>query len=334
MQSKLFFLLFFIFIFSLTFSSTNYKKRKRETKNNILNPSDINAQENYSLLEMPNNVFSYIFSYLSLFELEFESHFKCTCSKFYQLYEKFLREEKNLLKQCLTNKTKFLENINYTRVYFDFFEKRKWGYCEYTPSRIEYANVDCFSEDLILFPKSIRQIIWFTFREIEYKYVLLKNGHLSILKKREKEKSFVFTSLERDFFQKKTNGLGKRDTEPFEIHSFENIRWIEIQGWRQGEYHVYLHKTENFIQYIGNDMDNTLAVSEPCHQDSPTVLLKNISGYCACQLKYGRVTMCEFKKNDDGIYTEIKGFASVRNVKKIKSKDFEHYAQDVEFILN
>jgi len=331
MQSKLFFLLFFIFIFSLTFSSTNYKKRKRETKNNILNPSDINAQENYSLLEMPNNVFSYIFSYLSLFELEFESHFKCTCSKFYQLYEKFLREEKNLLKQCLTNKTKFLENINYTRVYFDFFEKRKWGYCEYTPSRIEYANVDCFSEDLILFPKSIRQIIWFTFLEIEYKYVLFKNGHLLILKKLEKQKSFVFTSLENDF-QKKMNGPDYVDTEqPFKINSFENVRWIEIQGTCQGEYHVYLHKTENFIQYIGNYMNKTLAVSEPWRADPPHVFLKNLSGYLS-QL-YGRVTLTEFKKFN-GIYSEIKNFAFAMNVKKIKSKDFEDYAKDVQFILN
>jgi len=369
MQSKLVFLLF-IFIFSLTFSSTDdYKKRKRKTKNNILNPPDLNTQDDsqntvppstnnvqrsntifedllkkqniknsiiapsdlvHTLFEIPNNVFNqYIFSYLSLFELEL--HFKCTCTKFYQLYEKFLREEKNLLKECLTNKTKFLENINHnTRAYFDFFEKRQWG-CKYTPSRVEYANVDCFSEDLILFPKSIRQIIWFTFREIEYKYVLFKNGHLLILKKLEKQKSFVFTSLENDF-QKKMNGPDYVDTEqPFKINSFENVRWIEIQGTCQGEYHVYLHKTENFIQYIGNYMNKTLAVCEPWRTDPPHVFLKNLSGYLS-QL-YGRVTLTEFKKFN-GIYSEIKNFAFAMNVKKIESKDFEHYAKDVQFILN
>jgi len=164
MKSKLFIFLCFIFIIFFTFSSKD-KKRKRNTEKKILNPPDKNIQKDYSqttfqslvpnttniptsninqfdllkpqnversivingllnnLLEIPN-LFRYIFAYLSLFDIELS--FKCTSSKFYHLYEKYLQEEKLLLKQHLMNKTIFLENINYTRVFFDVFEKRLW----------------------------------------------------------------------------------------------------------------------------------------------------------------------------------------------------------------
>ena len=48
------------------------------------------------LLEIPN-VFRYIFAYLSFFELEF--NFKYISTTFYDLYVKFLQEEKCLLKE-------------------------------------------------------------------------------------------------------------------------------------------------------------------------------------------------------------------------------------------
>jgi hypothetical protein len=128
-SKKLFVLLFCFFIFTLTFSS-NYKKRKRRAENIILNPQNDNTEEVYSeiitfqpvtlkshlprsntfllktknvenftipfevlnkLLEIPN-VFRYIFPYLSLFELEL--NFKCISTSLYELYEKFLQEEK------------------------------------------------------------------------------------------------------------------------------------------------------------------------------------------------------------------------------------------------
>jgi len=103
-----------------------------------------------------SNLFRFIFPYLSLFELEL--NFKCTSKTFYHLYEKFLQEEKTFLQSCLTNEAKFLKNIKHTRQYFDFFEKRLWNH----PERIEYVNVDSYSEHLILLPKSIRQIVSFT----------------------------------------------------------------------------------------------------------------------------------------------------------------------------
>ena len=364
MHSRLLFLLFsFIFIFSLTFSSNYYKKRKRRTKKNIVNPQDPNAQDNCfqikfqpsdnfqvsniifsdllktqnlknstvssdllsnKLLNIPN-IFRYIFAYLSLFELEL--NFKSTSTSFYHLYAKFLKEEKTLLQECLKNKTKFLENINCPREYFDFFEKRQWN----DPSRVEYANVDCFSEDLILFPKSIRQIICSTFQGIEYKYVLFKNGHLSILKKLTSKEYFVFTSLETDF--------KNFDDQPFnKANSFqENVRWIEIQGCYgcldnlPYLYRVYLHKFDNFIQHFWNSHDfKKTIVSETYREPFPTLFLKNLSGYL-----YGDefVDLWKFEKHDNGIYMERITQNFKTNVKKIKSQDFEHYVEDVPFIF-
>jgi hypothetical protein len=355
MQSTLFFLLFFI---SLTFC-TNYKKRKRLIKNNILNPGNGNTQKDFSqisaqtrstsnlqisitdLLKTQNkenftdllnkllqtkNIFHYIFAYLSLFELEF--NFKSISKSFYHLYTNFLQKEKILLKELhLKNKTKFMENINCTRDYFDFFEKRQWD----DPSRVKHANVDYFSEDLVLFPKSIRQIICFTFQEIEYKYVLFKTGHLSILKKLNKGEYFISTSLEKDF--------GCFDDligfPPSKIPSFqENVRWIEIQGFWGNYlgYHVCLHKTNNFEQYIWNAQHfDTIFISDSFRNREPKLLLKNISGYLIHGDEF--VNLWQFKKQNDGIYktTLIQGFKT--NVKEIKSYDFQHHAEDVPFIF-
>jgi len=372
MQSKLFLLLFFLCIISLTFSSNN-QKRKRQTENNILNPQDENTQGNYSqityqtvppsannlqidniifydllkpqnveiftipsnllnkILKIEKNIFRYIFAYLSFFEIEF--NFKYISTTFYKLYVKFLQEEKLLLKEHLTNKTKFLENINCERVYFDFFETRHW----IKPSRIEYVNVDCFCEHLILFPKSIRQIIWFTFEEIEYKYVLFKNGHLSILKKvTDKKGYFVFTSVDNhDFqnFESYINGYNYKK-EPLKIYSFqENVRFIEFQTHSASPLIFIIHKTGNLSQSIWHIQGlKKIYIFKPGREFSLKCYLKNISGYLVKQID-NFVSLFEFKKQNNGIYTKIITHGFKTNVKEIKSKDFEHYAADVPFIF-
>jgi len=364
MQSKLFILLCFIFIIFFTFSSTQDKKRKRKPENNILNPQQENMQEDYSqtifpsvvpntkniptsrtnlfdllkpqnierstvvhsllnnILEIPN-VFRYIFAYLSLFDIELS--FKFTSTKFHHLYEKFSQEEKLLLKERLTNKTKFLENINCTRVYFDFFEKRHWN----NPTRIEYVNVDSFSEDLVLFPKSIRQIICFKVQEIDYKYVLFKNRHLSILNKLNNNGPFVFT--ENDVVYK--NMLCNEA-----LHSFQdNIQWVEIQSYpvdytSPSHTYVFLHKTDNFTQCISHQKDHpkTMFISDPFREPNSKLLLKNFSGFLHGD-EY--VNLWRFEKQSNGIYKMKLDHGFQKNVKKIKSKDFEHYAEEVLFIF-
>jgi len=92
--------------------SFDFLKRREGRRYTI--PSDLLNK----LLEN-SNVFRFIFSYLSLFELEL--NFKYTSKTFYHLYEKILQEEKILLQSYLINEKLFLENINYTRQYFDFF---------------------------------------------------------------------------------------------------------------------------------------------------------------------------------------------------------------------
>jgi len=367
MQSKLFVLLFFIFYFSqITFSSNDKnKKRKRQANNNMLNPQDQNTPNDCSqitfqsvspstdnlsisnaiisnslktkneemsfvpsdllnnLLKIPN-LFRYIFPYLSLFEVEFS--FKCISTTFYELYEEFLREEKLLLKEHLNNKTKFLENINCKRVYFDFFEKRYW----ISPTRSEYANVDSFSRDLVLFPKSIRQIICFTVQEIDYKYVLLKNGHLSIFKKLKHEGLFVFISLEKDCenYESHLNPHTHKN-KPVGLHLFqENVRYIEFPASFHLGFYVLLHKNDNFTQDIFHlKYDEKIIIIKPHRQSYSMLFLKNISGYMHHTDKF--TNLYRFEKQDNGIYTQRFTSGFKKHVKEIESKDFEHYAEDV-----
>jgi len=356
MKSKLFIFLCFIFIIFFTFSSKD-KKRKRNTEKKILNPPDKNIQKDYSqttlqslvpnttniltsninqfdllkpqnversivingllnnLLEIPN-LFRYIFAYLSLFDIELR--FKCTSSKFYHLYEKYLQEEKLLLKQHLMNKTIFLENINCTRVFFDVFEKRLWK----NPDRsIEYVNVDSFSEDLVLFPKSIRQIIWLPVHEIEYKYVLFKDGHLSILKQLNNNGPFVFA--ENDVVDKNTPYSFQENIRCLTIDNLDNY-WVGVLNS-----YIDLHKTDNFTQHISHQKDH-LRISEPFREPSSKLFLKNFSGYL-----HGDefVNLLRFEKQNNGIYTMELDGGFKTNVKEIKSKDFEHYAEEVLFIF-
>jgi len=244
-----------------------------------------------------------------------------------------LQKEKNLLKEHLKNEMYFLENINHTREYYDFFEKRKW----INPNRIEYANVDCFSENLFLFPKGIRQIICFTLKKIEYQYVVFKNGHLSILKKQKEEKYLSFTSFENDFQHFEHNIRFDYINQSLKFFSFQHsVRWIEFYNYlRDGsEYHIYLHKTDNFKQHIGHYHDHEkICISEPFHDQFPLrFLLKNISGFLFfCSYDAKTVSLIQFEKYNQGIYREHFTQIFQTNVKAIQSKEFEHYADDVIF---
>jgi len=290
----------------------------------------------YQLLNLTPSIFSIIFSYLSLFELEL--HFVHVASQLYQLYETYLEKEKFLLnKENLNNKQNFCANINHPREYFDFFEKRHWS----KPERIEYANVDSFSKNLILFPKSIRQIICFTFNKIKFKYILFKNGDLSILKKLETEEKFVLTSLENDF-----------DFKSLILYPFSNnIRWVEFvdeisickltttQTQQQiTVVRIILHKTENLYQEIEHKTSHQkIIIYKPISQERILlVFFKNLTGFLKLYKDNGLVKRTRFEISNK---TYKKGFAYefMENVKKIKSNDFEHYihmAKEIEFVLN
>jgi len=223
-------------------------------------------------------------------------------------------------------------NIKCTRVYFDFFERRRWSKSE----RIEYANVDYFSEDLVLLPKSIRQIICFTFNKIEYKYVLFKNENLSILKKLNKEGKFVFTSLENDFKNFDCWVDRHYRTKHFTTHTLEeNIRHIQIACLiftkEIVRVDVMLCKNNHFKQYISHIQNHAKINIYQSFGDYPRVFLKNFSGYLS--LVDGFVTLWRFKKQDNGIYISTYTNDFKLNVKAIKSKDFEHDAEDVSFIF-
>ena len=312
--------------------------KTRETENpnipvDLLNTHEDAESSNGSceLLNIKPHLFRYIFAYLSFFELEF--NFKCVSTKIYNLYENFLQEEKNLLtKEHLSNKVSFLANLNYLRVYFDFFEKRVWTW----PDRIEYANVDSFSKNLILFPKIIRQIVCFQFNKIEYKYVLFKDGHLSIFKKLNKEENFVFTSLENDFANFDSHSSTSFDKK-YKLHSFqENIRWMEFHDISY-EYHctyfkigVNLHKTNNFKQTIVHDeFFQKILICALSHKEGQKVFLKDITGFLQLE-DNGTVTLFRLVKQKNEINSLRKLSNFMMNVKEIKSNDFEHYANNFQ----
>ena len=308
---------------------SNLSKRKDKISFDLLKTQEKkNSSVSSDLLNnllKNSNVFRFIFLYLSLFELEF--NFKCTSKTFYHLYVKILQEEKTFLELCLKNEKVFLENINYTRQYFDFFEKRLWN----DPERIEYANVDSFFKNLTLLPKSIRQIICFKFGKIQYKYVLFQNGHLSILKQN-MHGNFVFTSLNKDF--EKFYLCHKS----FRLNSFQkNCRFLDVRefcGVGGRKICVHLYKTDNFSQSIRQEKKNPKFLVDAPVLSNSKVLLKNFSGFLLHYLDFGSVvSLWKFEKQKNGIYKRRYIFDFKQNVKEIKSKDFEHYAQDVQFML-
>jgi len=295
-----------------------------------------NAESSCNLLDLNPNLFRHILAYLSLFELEL--NFKCASTQVYNLYEKFLKQEKQILTEMLKNESIFLKNINCTRVYFDFFEKRFWN----EPDRIEYANVDSFSSNLIIFPKSIRQIVWFKYNEVEYKYVLFKNGDVSILQKIKKKENFVFAYLENDKSPTMTCNLSQNKI----FKKLEDIRWmnfIESKCHSRNrkttnacfEVRVDLYTTDNFTKNIWHNLAHhqNIMISEISFQTTPIVFFKNITG-CVKLESDGSLRFWKFEKQKNGKYSEISSLGHFQqDIKEIKSQDFEHYAHDVSFIF-
>ena len=94
---------------------------------------------------------------------------------------------------------------------------------------------------------------------------------------------------------------------------------------------VSLHKTNNFNQTIWHKQDcQPILIFKPSHEKSQTVILKNLSGYLELQ-RNGSVTLWKLEKEKNTIrQLSVLGlqYDFVVNVKKIKAKDFEHYAED------
>ena len=176
-----------------------------------------------------------------------------------------------------------------------------------------------------------------------------------------KEKNFVFASFENDFadfeFRFDENQSGT------EIHPFQdNIRWMEFNLYkyqrfdenqsfdirsfqkniRWGEFNLYkyqhmyfkinvnLHKTNNFtqtiVQYEGR---RKIFICEPFLEDGQKVFLKDISGYLQWT-DDGKVFLWRIEKQKHQVHKLMEFNLFQGNVKKIKSKDFEHYAKDFQ----
>merc|ERR1711925_1764 len=66
------------------------------------------------------------------------------------------------------------------------------------------------------------------------------------------------------------------------------------------------------------------------HPRNSKVALKNLTGFL--YHSNTNVMMWKFEKQNNGIHKENCFGVFKQNVKEIKSKDFEHYAKDVQFI--
>jgi len=204
-----------------------------------------------------------------------------------------------------------------------FFEKRLWN----GPERIEYVNVDFFFENLILLPKSIRQIISFKFNDIYYKYVLFKNGHLSILKQNIEGK-FVFTSLKKEF--RKIHHCFRDKF--FRLDSFqENCRFLDVPELFGKEIFIHIYKNGNYHQFIRHDENQPKLIVTGLLPGYPKIFLKNFSGFL--NHSNTNVSLWKFEKQKNGIYKKVCFPLFKQNIKKIKSQDFEHYSEDVQFIF-
>jgi len=143
------------------------------------------------------------------------------------------------------------------------------------------------------------------------------------LKKNYKGK-FNHTSLENDFF----------NFAPPSFLEFENGRWLDFIGNTISQLKfIDLYKQDNHYKqpFWHVKYYQTIVIHRPKYIRRPKVLLKNLSGFL--ELSGTAVTLIKFEKQNDGKYKkiEIRGFK--KNVKEIISKDFEHYAEDVQFIL-
>jgi hypothetical protein len=119
-----------------------------------------------------------------------------------------------------------------------------------------------------------------------------------------------------------------------DLSSQESVRWIEISSYLMQplKYFVCLHKPNNVIQNFWHMQDHEkIIIFEPCRQSYPTLFLKNISGFLQAGDDY--VNLWRFEKNNNGIYMQKFTPGFKRNVKEIKSKDFEHNADEVVCIF-
>jgi hypothetical protein len=82
---------------------------------------------------------------------------------------------------------------------------------------------------------------------------------------------------------------------------------------------VKLYKTDNLEQTIWHlEGCQKILIFKPCHERSQTVIFKNLSGYMELE-DNGDVVLWELEKEKH---------KCSNNVKEIKAKDFEHYAED------
>jgi len=109
----------------------------------------------------------------------------------------------------------------------------------------------------------------------------------------------------------------------------ENVRYIEIE-FHSPPYTLVLHKIDNFSQNIWHmQQDRKIKIFSPFSLRDSKLFLKNGSGYL--QHVGESVFLWEFEKHNNGIYIETLTHIK-RNIKEIKSNDYEHYGADVPFI--
>jgi hypothetical protein len=187
--------------FILNTTSTNKRKRNQNvmeksltTENTIYfikNEENIlNFVEYKNTFDLPFICFRNLISYLNVYDLELK--FKILSKRTLHLYTKFLREEKNNLKDHLTNPDLFAQKIKELKIYYNFFEKI-FSRISLKVNLVEYVKVDKFCSNLCLLPKTIRQILLFKVKETLYKFIVFQNGDLLILKKHEtKNQNYIF----------------------------------------------------------------------------------------------------------------------------------------------
>lgn len=145
------------------------------------------------------------------------------------------------------------------------------------------------------------------------------------------EQKFILTSLEKHFQAIYSPYLHETFKLDNTLNFQENIRWLDSWGF-DSRYNIDLYKNNNLSQAIRHSPNHPKILTYCSVRENTRVFLKNLSGYLEhCGT---RVDLWKFnKKQNNGIYEKIYHPKFKLNVKKIKSQDFEHYAEDVEFIF-
>jgi hypothetical protein len=187
---------------------------------------------------------------------------------------------------------------------------------------------------LVLLPKSIRQIIFFEFDNIQYKYVLFKDGHLSILKQNNIGGKFVCTSVKKDFELFDSPFRGSQPRYPLDSSLQENCRFLDVREFQGEEIFIHIYKNDHFSQCIWHFKNHHKFFVNRHVLEFPKIILKNLSGFLE-HIRTG-VNLWKFEKQNHGVYKKSFIHLFKQNVKKITSNDFEHYEtspRDVLFIL-